>query len=210
MLDKEQLILLQKYVDNELSTTEQAVFEQNLANDAEFAKEVALEQQITAFLQHPVTQARRIVDALHEELFSEQIEPPTYTLSELLEMFAPINELEEVATTRSAASVAGEAAPKTLETIVVLPENGVNCHDTLFFDLAEPIASPLLCYIYNNKREQLLAQNIAANEVSFDLALSLPPGRYYWELKPTNRAIFQQLGSAIGMFFVHEELMPQG
>jgi hypothetical protein len=220
MLSEIEEHLIAQYFSNTLNDDEKLSFAEKIRwNDGnnDFAKAVKLQRTIELLLQkHPVIEARIIVEKLKKDLPTNTPdivtaeEKSTYTLSELLQMFAPINELEEATTTRSAASVAGEAAPKTLETIVVLPENGVNCHDTLFFDLAEPIASPLLCYIYNNKREQLLAQNIAANEVSFDLALSLPPGRYYWELKPTNRAIFQQLGSAIGMFFVHEELMPQG
>lgn len=219
---------------DKLSFMEKILF--NNGNN-EFAKAVKLQRSIEQILQrHPVMEARIIAEKLAGDLPTEDInlaikeaqnddiidnaigqpekdslanyQNPTYTLEELLQMFAPIEELEEAASMRASA-IEADSANKNLQAMVVLPENGINCHDTLFFDLAEPIASSLLCRIYNNKREQLHEYPIAAGIVSFEVPLLLTPGRYYWELKPNDRLVFRQLGAAVGMFFVHEELMPK-
>lgn len=205
MLSTEQLTLLQKYVDKELSAQEEATFNEYLATDEAFAKEVDLERLINETLQQPATRARIIFNSLSNELDAQTSGNTTaYTLTELLQMFAPAPDLEASIATRSADS--GQA--HGLQNLVALPENGINCHNALFFALDEPVASPLRCEIFDNKCAPIIEKEIPANELSFEVEFSLPPGRYYWELTPTDRQIRRSLDIGEGMFLVDEHLMP--
>lgn len=204
MLNPEQLALLQKYADQELSEEEQLQFEHNLANNTEFAEEVALYRDINEFLQHPITQARLKVDILLEELLEKSVAANS-THAERLLLFAPIAELEEAIHTRAAMAASGQ---DSLQTLIVLPANAIDVINYLPFELKKPVTSPLLCRIFSNQNEQLSEQKIEEQEVWFDVALSLQPGRYYWELVPTDRSIKRQLGTASGWFFVGKALMP--
>jgi hypothetical protein len=217
MLSTEDQNLIEQYNNQTLSNENKLLFvEKIIANNGsnDFAKTIKLQITVEQILQkHPVMEARIIAEKLGKDLpIGDTDDMPDheeigYTLSELLQMFAPAPELEESIATRSSSANDGQ---KTLQSIVVLPENGLNCDDVLFFDLDEPIASPLQCVIYDNQHKGVVEQQIAANEVSFEITFSLPPGRYYWELNPTDRPTRQQLGRAVGMFLVNEDLMPQG
>ncbi len=219
MLSNEEYNLIESYHNHTLSDSNQLLFiEKILQNggDNPFAKTLKLQNIVEQILKkHPVVQARMIVQKLGIDLLIEEgrqnlpTEPnqkqATYSLEELRQMFAPIIGIEEAVHTRSSMTEDNE---KTLQSIVVLPETGIDCNDTLSFHLSESVNSALLLLVYNNQQISVLKQEIAPNELLFELDVTLSPGRYYWKLTPTDRDSRRQLGVATGVFFVNASLMP--
>ena len=218
MLSEEEKNLILQYNTQTLSQADERLFIEKIMENGghnEFAQTLQLRRKVEQILQNnPVMKARLIVEKLGDDLFfdtpnatANTVEPtPSYSLNELLEMFKPVNAWETAAATRN--SNPNEASQ--LQNWVVLPENGVECStkDQLNFDLDQAPPCHLECRVYNSHEKAVLIQHIPAQEVSFVLVLSLPPGRYYWELVPTDRSIKRQLGTASGWFFVGKALMP--
>lgn len=212
MISEQEQSLIERYQQQLLSDEDKVLFiKKIMENDGynEFANTLKLRIQVEyALKKNPVSEVSFSSEGKHTSSNITNAEKKiigSYTLEEILQVFAPIEELEKAANTRSSATI----PPKNLQFIAVLPENGIDCSDLLSFDLGEVVNSDLQCSIYNNKREKVLSKEIPANSVSFDVELSLPIGRYYWQLTPINREVRQQLGLAVGMFFVHKELMPE-
>lgn len=219
MLSVEEQILINDYFSHQLSENVRSLFvEKLLENNGNnpFARALKLQNTVAQIIeQNPVMKARIIVEKLglnqieHEKtstfsnvLSSEEV---TYTLEELSQMFAPIAGYEEVVFTRS---YTGGAVENKLQEIIVLPESGIDCNDSLFFAFGEPVNSSLLLGIYDNSQHGVLKKEIPPLELMFDLKFTLPPGRYYWKLTPTDRNLRRQLGIATGILFVHSHLMP--
>ncbi|HRI29343.1 MAG TPA: hypothetical protein PK715_14890, partial [Chitinophagales bacterium] len=173
-----------------------------------FAKTLKLRQTIDLLLENdPVTTARLMLRQQQtnrattpETLHQNQPAQATYTDAELRQMFAPLPEMEQALATRSAAG-------NSLQSRVLIPLSGINCTNSLFFALDHAINTPITCAITGNQGKQLLAHNIPAQQTSFEVPLSLPPGRYYWKLYLTDSKQRKQMSHAIGMFLVNADLM---
>ena len=113
--------------------------------------------------------------------------------------------IEEIVQTRSSMT---EDSEQTLQSIVVLPETGIDCNDSLSFHLSEAVNSAMSLVVYNNQQISVLKKEIPPNELLYELDFKLDPGRYYWKLDPTDRNLRRQLGVAVGVFLVKASLMP--
>ncbi len=219
MLSSEEQNLIESYHNHTLSDSNRLLFIEKILHNGGnnlFAKTLKLQSTVEQILQkHPVMQARLIVQKLGMDLIIEesiQIHPVelaqeenTYTLDELRQMFAPIVGIEEIVQTRSSIT---EDSEQTLQSIVVLPETGIDCNDSLSFHLSEAVNSAMSLVVYNNQQISVLKKEIPPNELLYELDFKLDPGRYYWKLAPTDRNLRRQLGVAVGVFLVNASLMP--
>ena len=124
-------------------------------------------------------------------------EPTTYTLDELLAMFRPAAEYEEVLL----------SAARAADMEVLKPQNGADCtNGQIEFVLKQNLSADFKVRIENNRMEAILSKRFKAKETRFVMELpshQFPPGRYYWKL-------WNKSGLVMGMFFVGKELMPNG
>lgn len=204
--------LIEDYLNHTLSEPNKQLFlEKWLENGGNnpFAKTLKVMQTIDRILENdPITLARL---ALYQERANQPTAPDSaaqnqpaqasYSTAELRQMFAPLPEMEQAMTTRSATVV------ETWQELIMLPFDGINCINSLDFAFAKVVDYSLECIIYNNQGKVEAKQTIPALQTSFEVPLSLPPGRYYWKLNPTDRNLRKQLGHAIGMFLVNADLM---
>ncbi len=136
-------------------------------------------------------------------------ETETYTLDDLLAMFQPAREYEEVLL----------SAARAANMEVIQPVNGQNCKGQIQFLLKEALSADFKVRIENNQMEAILTQRFQASQTEFtidlpsnlfqasqtEFTIDLPsnlfqPGRYYWKL-------WNKSGLVMGMFFVGKELM---
>lgn len=222
MLSETEENLIQQYYTQTLNEADKQLFIAKLRENGgrnEFAQTFKLQQRIEQILQNnPVAQARLIVEKLGDDLFfdtpldiaeTEKKTETSYSLAELLAMFEPEAAWETATATRSQTDTT--ESPDSLQTWVVLPENAIECRskDQLHFELEQAAPCELNCKVYNNHQEAVATHQIPAREVSFSITVPAQPGRFYWELTPTDRSTKRQIGTAKGMFFVERGLVPE-
>lgn len=199
MITNNDLHLLLRYWAGNLSATESQLLEQRLLLDREFLQTATAEKLIYETTLHlneqqgatAIQQAKQWVKDLGDDLFApnqfEQLvqaetpdwetpnTEPTYSLNELLSMFARCNELEENIS----------RAATTTQTINVLqPTHDTEINTTLVFDLQQGVQVPLLLIIYDNQANQLTQIEITPNTTKFNFdAQHYAQGRYYWRLR---------------------------
>ena len=199
MITNNDLHLLHRYWAGNLSATESQLLEQRLLLDREFLQTATAEKLIYETTLHlneqqgatAIQQAKQWVKDLGNDLFApnqfEQLvqaetpdwdtpnTEPTYSLDELLAMFARCNELEENIS----------RAATTTQTINVLhPTHDTETSKTLVFDLQQGVQVPLLLIIYDNQANQLTQIEITPNTTKFNFDVQhYTQGRYYWRLR---------------------------
>lgn len=215
MFTAKEINRIEDYIYGRLSEEESKKFVAEMDNNTALEQEVFLRQLIqeTAeedYLVNLLEQAKedanlgdfianlKAIDETHhtnlQDLLKEEA-ASTYTLDELLAMFKPIAEYEEMLVTSERA--------ETGDIEVEKPVNGQNCHTELTFSLKRPLSSDFRVRIENNQMQAILKQSFKASTTTFAVATdSFAPGRYYWKL-------WNQSGLVMGMFFVRKELMPK-
>ncbi|HMS53670.1 MAG: hypothetical protein IPI59_06020 [Sphingobacteriales bacterium] len=196
-------ILIEKYINNQLTAAEKISFEQQLSVDTDLRDATFKAKLYWAMLQHPLGKSLLIDNVLNNNNTVETaLLQQTYTLEEILDMFTPIDYLESEAITRG-------AAPKnqaTLVNLVVAPPNSIDCTNMpLSFILHNALPYPLFIVVYDNLEEEVLRQTIPADRTNFEVAVNnLAPGRYYWRIQldksVNNETLRRQYGTATGSF----------
>lgn len=159
--------LTERFLANELTVGEEALFHQTLAADQRLEEQVFMQKMI----QDTVSDKKR--RKFHEIL--KAVDEAFHL--DLDELFAevPYYEALILEETRS-----GGAAIK-------LPDNEIDCSDGIItFELGHASVTPLKLTIENNQEDILLQLIIPPHITSFSLDLpkeQFKPGRYYWKLK---------------------------
>lgn len=223
MFSKKDKSQIKAFLKGEMEGKQLATFKQRLQREPALLKKVFLKKMVQAAAKNlPALQqsskglahARKMAMSLEDDLFDDaekerlwqirqQNEAQTYTLAELLAMFEPIEEYEESLTMRTQSTTKGIT--------IIQPENGLDLDHALFFELETALPFALKCTIQDSQEEEVIEQILASNQTQFTISLpNLPPGRYYWILKPqtTDRAIRKQYNTVIGMFMVKGWLNP--
>ncbi len=212
MFTTKEINRIEDYIYGRLSEDESKNFVEEMADNVELMQEVfvrqliqetAEENYLVGLLEEAESDANldefvaniEAIDQTHhlnvQDLLKEESKT-TYTLDELLAMFRPVTEYEELL----------EAAERAGSIEVVQPVNGQNCSDKIDFVLKQALSNDFKVRIENNKMEALLTQRFKASTTNFTVdTRQLAPGRYYWKL--WNRSDLM-----MGMFFVRKELMP--
>lgn len=221
MLDEQTKQQLESYARGELSPDEHSKFTQILEQNPQLQELLLAEKLIQRTLApSPIEKAKQIVETLGEDLFLDEEENIStahrqandgYTLNELLSMFGSVAHLEAELVGRSTST----GNPESLEELVLLPENNVDCPDNvLYFAFAQTTPITITISIINSQEEEIALPNncIEANLSNFTLALptNLPPGKYYWQLHPqtANRSLRRKYGIATGNFYINGGLNP--
>ena len=213
MFTAKEINRIEDYIYGRLSEEESKKFVAEMDNNAALEQEVFLRQLIqeTAeedYLVNLLEEAKedtnlgdfianlKAIDETHhtnlQDLLKEET-ASTYTLDELLTMFRPIAEYEEMLVTAERA--------ETGDIEVENPVNGQNCHTELAFSLKRPLTTDFKVRIENNQMQAVWKQRFKASTTTFTVATdSFPPGRYYWKL-------WNQSGLVMGVFFVRKELL---
>ncbi|OWY21859.1 hypothetical protein B6N25_08380 [Sphingobacteriales bacterium TSM_CSS] len=213
-------ILIEKYLNGELTEQEALNFEQRLQNEPDLLRATFADMVIDLSLRpHPLVSARNIVDILGDDLYSDTAQitssekkpdtEKTYNLQELLSFFQPLQHLETAAFSRSADT----ETQNPLAQLVVMPENGINVvSKQLLFDFDDAVEYPMELSILNNREQVVLLAAIPAQVYNHTLNLeALNPGRYYWHLQlaSKDRKINRKYGTVTGYFFVNKEVLPR-
>ena len=207
-MNEHDIILIEKYLSNELEGKELSNFEQRLQNEPELKRTVFADRFVEWSLRpHPLIRAKQIVDTLGDDLWTEdekknrrEAEPePSYNLDELMAMFASVEELETVAVSRSSQGV----GKNPMQELVLLPENDIECKtDQLNFDFTDALPFAAELSITNNREVDVLNETIPQGVYEYTASLAgFAPGRYYWRLRATadNRKLRRTIRAGTGL-----------
>ncbi len=189
---------IQDYINGSLSVEDRKAFEAELQTNedlAEILENYSVIDQVLDYL---------IQEDVRKQLDKIPKPQPTYTLEELLEMFA----VSEVYEDMVEATYRGQQKQAEVQLIVLQPKNKINCQTELKFELEMPVPFKLNLSILHQKENIVLEQEIAANTKYFVVNVSkLKPGRYYWHLAPADSEI-EELQAICRIFFVRKDLEP--
>lgn len=207
MINHQDLSLLHRYWANKLTPTEKELLKQHFISDINFLEDAFAEKIIYQALQQineqqsvaAIKQAQQWTADLGDDLFApnelEQLvqaetadwetiqtaAQASYTLDEILAMFAPCDELEEIVTRSGQGIAAAQQHPQVLQPQHQLQ---IKTTDQLVFKLQQGVPVPLTLLVYNNQTDELAAIDLPPNTATFTVAIShYPPGRYYWRLR---------------------------
>lgn len=143
---------------------------------------------------------------IDQEIFG-QGDQETYSLEELLALFAPAKTMENIVL------LEGNTRSTSAENIeehklqVKLPDNEANFDESLNIELQTPLNIPLHLIIINNQEERVLEQIIPANISAFEVSLKgCSPGRYYWKLYA--KIMPDTSSNIVRVFFIKRHLDP--
>ncbi|MGB1206029.1 MAG: hypothetical protein ACPG5B_10295 [Chitinophagales bacterium] len=123
----------------------------------------------------------------------------TYTLDELLAMFAVVPHYEPLLTEvhRSVASL-GAVSMK-----IIAPENGADCLNTITFRLNKTAIDNFEIHIENNQEETVIETFFPEGKDTYTVDIQqLQVGCYYWKM------IIEDESLAIGKFYIKKAMMP--
>lgn len=133
-----------------------------------------------------------------------------YTLNELLDMFNTVEHYEPLLaefTERSGAvAFAADASVSQYQDdlLVISPQTGEDCSDSICFILNRETQEELLLIIENNQEESLIETSFPADTDIHQISIThFRPGRYYWKL------LLNDEDFIMGSFFVRKDLMPK-
>ena len=132
----------------------------------------------------------------HSELATNDL---TYTLEELLSMFATVPHYEPLLTEvhRSAASL------EAISMKIIAPENGADCQDTITFRLNKKAVGNFEIHIENNQEETVVETFFPQGKDAYTVDIQhLQAGCYYWKM------IVEDESLAIGKFYIRNNMMP--
>jgi len=189
------LILIEKFLTKELSQAELIVFQQRLDSDLDFRSMVIAQKNIEDVLSNNELKKFEQTLATVEKGFYVNQEP-TYSLSDLLEMFKTVPDYEEeliASTTRSCSRLR-----------VLSPNIGENFDKKINFILSVNAPEDLTISIENTSED--IVGEYVINEGVMETTIPLTsflPGRYYWKLFGDSVDMF------LGSFLVSADLMPE-
>lgn len=203
MINQQHFEQIQAALSGELSATEQQSYDNVLRTDQEFAEQAFLQHQLKQTLTNKAFDDFRgtlmRVETEYHELglwhTKEASNEETFSLDDILAMFAPIEHYESALT---------HADLRAAGSILLQPQNGINFlpNDTLNFVWATALNEPITLSIENNQEDVVLEATIEAGTERYSLDLpNLPAGRYYFKLQGQSSGVY------IGMFFVNKELL---
>lgn len=214
-LHNNQQQLIEKYLLNALTPTEQTDFDQLLATNNEFIEnalleriikdvliETLLDEQLLAAKNDPnladfnalladLDESYALQRQLNNWLSSDENMPGQSgysTREELEKQFAPVAEYERVL-------ISSQRASNTHHFEVLLPYNGIKCNNRVLEFKLSPSTEMLKLRIENNQKRALIKQNIDPNTKQFSLQLpaeQFPAGRYYWKLSKGDEIIIRE------------------
>lgn len=209
--------LIEAYLNGSLSQSEKNVVEQRLQTDVDWQQEVfTLFLAKNVFKRYPLLKAQEIACLLSEDLSvnkktsnRNQIKhEEAYNTEELVAMFKPLVHLEQEVILRS-----GNTETSNLQHCVVFPLPEIIClNEKLIFELEKELDFELEVAVFNNIEQEILpaCQYIPPQTINFTLQLpAMLPGRYYWQITPTNYEQQAIYGSATGTFFIKLDLLTQ-
>lgn len=189
--------IIEQYLNGSLSPEDLQAFEAQLATDTTLSEAVFFQKilQQTAQQYNQVRQVAQTLANLRQQ--RTDIAGNSYTLEELLAMFAPSSYYEEeLALTRSGSN-------SSVQFLKPLPD--ADCLHTLTIEFATALLNPATVWVENNLEETVISeQTIAASNTAYSLDIGhLKPGRYYWKLTYGEDTF-------IGGFYIQKSLMPPG
>ena len=203
---------IEQFLAGQLKGEALAAFVQKMEHDSEFAQKVQVQKDIAQMLGDvSLNTVMDIIDDMEApyhptEEPATETEEPTYTLKELLDMFAPLPLFEEAISTAQHRDFLSESALQ-----VSSPPNGTDFDQTFELRLKKRGEDPLKIRMFNNKEEEVLQATLPANQVRFTLDIThLKPGRYYWELTADvrDRRKKRAYGVILRSFFIQKKWMP--
>ena len=196
------------YLFNRLDSNQKDDFEDLLQSDEELKGDMEAYLGLQALAENLLEE-----DLLNDimldinERRSNQTQEITYTLEELLDMFAP-SPAYEMEVVRSADA----AHPDAKQNIGLLkPENGEDCSEKLLIQLVQTYDFELNLVIKNNREKDVYRSILPpqTSQLSLNIQdMQLLPGRYYLKLSPKNRRLARQYQTALKVFFVQKDLKP--
>ena len=213
LTDNQKLELIEKHLSGTLSPREQAVFQQLMDEEEDFALAVlfqkdlmpsiaangrqALKQQFQDLekkLSSSSTSKASVFDSLKQSIEAE-INQLGYTIEQLMERFSPLpNYTVAIAATTRGSSIS-----------LIAPQNDADFSEGwIGFDFGKPLKKELEVLIEDNQYDILIEEeiNIGQTEARFPIPSDdFPPGRYYWKL------IEEDELALIGTFFIRKDLM---
>ena len=130
-----------------------------------------------------------------------QTNEKTYSLEELLGMFAVVPHYEPLLTEvhRSIATFESVAMK------IIAPENGADCQDTITFPLNKEASDNFEIHIENNQEESVIETFFPKGKHAYTIDIQhLQIGCYYWKM------IVEDESLAIGKFYIEKKLIPNG
>ena len=200
-------IIIKKYIKGRASEKEVAAVEKRMAEDADFAEEVAFQRDVLKSLQYVEQQdLKSFFGGLKPQLLANLKaddsktlgEKLQYSLEQLKQWFAPLPLYER----RIAVALRSESAA-----ILLQPQSGMNCADrqlTFRWVLPKGGMEELDLILENNRREVLLEESLEIAAETYTILLSqeqFPPGRYYWKF------CMDDEDPIMGVFFVEKHLI---
>lgn len=214
-LTQEQQVLIERYLLQELTVEQQAIFDELVSSNAHFAETVLLEDLMLTALQET---------ALEESLESVTNGSEYSDFCELLldidDNFAMQQSIESILVSDCGAPQASgfstheaqsfrvvEEYAKALaamqrsdsatieEIAVLLPPNGIRCKNFQLSFRIQPTDTLLKLRIENNRKQAILRLDIAVGTTDFVVQLpqdNCPNGRYYWKLYDKESMIIRE------------------
>jgi len=191
MTDKE-LEQIDNYLNGALAGQILHSFEERLAQDKAFYAVVLAQQHINEVLEdkHLLEFMQILQDV--ETAYKAKNAIITYTLDELLSMFAKVDDYEEELT----------VIYRSVNNRVSLaePQNGIDV------SLQKSISENIKLVIENSEEDKIGNYIFPANTKKLNVdTQDFLPGRYYWKLISTQKSFH----TIWGFFFVRKDLMPQ-
>lgn len=204
-LTPQQFEQIQKQLSRHASPDKQLQFVADLSADAAYAEQVFLQSQLQQALANQAFAAfRATLMRVETEYHNNDLraalpndEQPTYSLDELLSLFAAVPHYE--------AALAYTERGATHQHLL-MPQNGANfaAADDLVLQWDSPITEALVWILENNQEDELMRLSVPALVQQYRIALpTLSVGRYYFKL------IGEHSGMYVGMFFVDKHLMDE-
>ncbi len=187
--------IIEQYLNGTLNAEDLRDFEAQLAADTTLAEAVFFQKllQQTAQQYNQVEQVTQTLTNLSKQRMD--VAGNTYTLDELLGMFAPSAYYEEeLALTRSGST-------SSIQLTKPLPD--ADCLHILEIEFATSLPKPAAIWVENNLEETVIAeQNIASTNTEYTLDITLlKPGRYYLKVSIDDDTFIRG-------FYVQKNLMP--
>jgi len=205
------LDLLIGYVNKTLTNTDvleaEAIFDEHLIFSEALEGALLMTDDVQPFEQTYINDMLRNIDDKvyqiqnrgneHRNYITEAEQ--TYTLDELLNMFAVVEHYDAILTEVERSATAVDFT--TFE--VLAPLNGQDCSHSLQLVFSKAVAQDLEVWIENNQEEELLSALVPAGCTAFNIdTSSLSPGCYYWRIECNEEDFL------LGKFYIRKDLMP--
>ncbi len=204
--------LLDKYLLDTLSTSEQQQFDELLKRDTAFAEDVSFhkdfmvgmdavgDEQLKGLFQTieqelAAQNAKTVLIDKAKQLATDIQGKVNYTADQLIALFRPVPSYEMIMNYTNR----GE----DLE--VITPAKNYDCKDqVLHFEMKAPGSNEMTILIENNAQEKVQEVKVAEQEMFFTIKLSddLKPGIYYWKVSDGKNMV-------MGDFYLGKNLLPK-